>query len=117
LGVHLFQLKIRMMASTVLHHHHRDVIRPGSPGSSFTTAMPCRTRQSPLPLERFEEEGLVDLNDALFPCGLMGGHRTQEAVAPEEGSVFADPATQSGPTDSQSFNEGLRVVFPALRFT
>ena len=69
-----------------------------------------------MPLERLEEEGLIDLNDSLFPCGLMGGYGTQEAVTPEEGGVFADPATQRGLADSQSFYEGLRVVFPALRF-
>ncbi len=43
-GIHLFQLKICMVASTVLHHHHRDVIRPGSPGSPFTSTTPSQTR-------------------------------------------------------------------------
>jgi len=105
-----------MVACPVLHHHHRNVIRSGSTGSPFTTAMPWRTRQSPLPLERFEEEGLINLNDALFPCGLMSCHRAQEAVTPEEGGIFADAATQRCLTDGQPFNEGLRVVFPALGF-
>jgi hypothetical protein len=44
LGIYLLQLKIRMVASTVLHHHHRDVIRPGSTGSPLATTMPWRTR-------------------------------------------------------------------------
>lgn len=106
-----------MVACTVLYHHHRDVIRPGSTSSTFTTTMPCQTRQSPLPLERFKEEGPINLNDALLPGGLMGCHRAQEAVTPEERGVFADPTAPCGLADSQSFDEGLRIVFPALRFT
>ena len=79
--------------------------------------MPWRTWQSPLPLERFKEEGLINLNDALFPCGLMSCHGPQEAVTPEERGVFADPTAPRCLADGQSFNEGLRVVFPALGFT
>ena len=106
-----------MVTSPVLNHHHRDVIWPGSTSSTFTTAMTWWTRQSPLPLERFKEEGLINLNDALFPGGLMGCHRAQEAVTPEERGVFADPTAPRSLADSQSFDEGLRVVFPALCFT
>ena len=43
-GIHLYQLKICMVASTGLHHHHRDVIGPGSPGSPFTSSTPSQTR-------------------------------------------------------------------------
>ena len=46
----------------------------------------------------------------------MGCHRAQEAVTPEERGVFADPTAPRGLADSQSFDECLRVVFPALGF-
>ena len=105
-----------MVACTVLYYHHRDVIWPGSTSSTFTTAMTWWTRQSPLSLERFKEEGLINLNDTLFPCGLMTCHGTQEAVTPEEGGVFADPTAPRCLADGQPFNEGLRVLFPALCF-
>ena len=44
------------------------------------------------------------------------GHRTQEAMTPEEGGVFADPATYRGLADGLPFDEGLCVVFPTLGF-
>ncbi|MNR46728.1 hypothetical protein D3C85_1657330 [compost metagenome] len=47
----------------------------------------------------------------------MTCHGTQETVTPEEGGVFADSATPRCLADGQSFDEGLRVVFPALGFT
>ena len=37
IGIQSLQLKICQMACSVLHHHHRDVIRPGSSGAPLTT--------------------------------------------------------------------------------
>lgn len=39
LGIHFLQLKIRMVASPVLNHHHRDVIRPCASGTAFAPTM------------------------------------------------------------------------------
>ena len=69
--------------------------------------------QSPLPLERLEEEDLIDLNDALFPCGLMACDCAKGALTPEENGIFADSTTQRRLADGQPFNEGLRIVFPS----
>ncbi|MNF89546.1 hypothetical protein D3C84_720750 [compost metagenome] len=102
------------MASSVLHHHHWDVIRSGATGAAFATTAAGRTGQSTLPLERFQEEGFIDLDDTLFPCRLMGCHGFQEAVTPQEGGVFADPAAEGSLSDGKPVDECLGVVLPAL---
>ncbi len=43
LSIQSLQLKIRQMTRSVLHHHHRDVIRPGSSGSPLTSSPTGRT--------------------------------------------------------------------------
>ncbi|AHX68152.1 hypothetical protein V429_04450 [Aeromonas hydrophila pc104A] len=113
-GIQLFQLEVSQVACPVLHHHHRDVIRPCASGTAFTSTMAGRAGQSALSFERFQEEGLIDLDDALFPYRLVAGHGLQEAVAPQEGGVFTDPTAQRRLPDGQAVDEGLCIVFPAL---
>ena len=117
LRIQPFQLKVGLMARPVLHHHHRDVIPPGPPGTPFPATMSCRTRQPSLPLERFEEEGFIHFNNAFFPCCLVVCHRLQEAVTPQEGGVLANTAADGGLADSEPVDESLGVVLPMLSLT
>ena len=108
------QLEVGQVACSVLHHHHRDVIRSCATGAAFATTATGRAGQSALPFKRRQEEGFIHLDNALFPRCLMGRHGLQEAVTPQEGGVFADPAAKRGLPDGEPFNERLGVVLPAL---
>ncbi|MBD5792343.1 hypothetical protein BH823_04450 [Aeromonas hydrophila] len=113
-GIQLFQLEVSQVASSVLHHHHRDVIRPCASGTAFAATMASQAGQSALSFERFQKEGLIDLDDTLLPYCLVAGHGLQEAVAPQKGGVFTDPTAQRRLPDSQTVDECLGVVLPAL---
>ena len=67
-----------------------------------------------MPFKRLQEEGLIDLDDTLFPCRLVARHGFQEAVTPQKGGVFTDPAVERRLPDGQTVDEGLCIVFPAL---
>ena len=102
-----------MVASPVLNHHHRDVIRPcasvrplphdGGPGGQTT-----------LPFKRLQEEGLIDLDDTLFPYRLVARHGFQGSGDATKGGVFTDSAADGSLSDGQPVDEGLGIVFPAL---
>ncbi|OCY01163.1 hypothetical protein A9X69_20155 [Aeromonas hydrophila] len=112
--IQLFQLKIGQVACSVLHHHHRDVIRPCASGTALTSTMAGRAGQSAQSFERRQEEGLIDLDNTLFPYRLVASHGLQEAVAPQKGGVFTDLAVERRLPDGQTLDEGLCIVFPAL---
>ncbi|MNC36430.1 hypothetical protein D3C75_849520 [compost metagenome] len=103
-----------MVTSPVLNHHHRDVIRPCASGTAFAPTMAGRAGQTTLPFKRLQEEGLIDLDDTLFPCRLVARHGFQEAVTPQKGGVFTDPAADGSLSHGQPVDEGLGIVFPAL---
>jgi hypothetical protein len=67
-----------------------------------------------LSFKRLQEESLINLDDTPFPCRLVIRHGFQEAVTPQEGGVFTDPAADGSLSDGQTVDESLGVVFPAL---
>jgi hypothetical protein len=67
-----------------------------------------------LPFKRLQEEGLIDLDDTLFPYRLVARHGFQGAVTPQKGGVFTDSAADGSLSDGQPVDEGLGIVFPAL---
>ncbi len=113
-GIQLFQLEVSQVACSVLHHHHRDVIRSCASGTAFTSTMAGRAGQSALSFERLQEGGLIDLDDTLFPYRLVASHGLQEAVTPQKGGVFTDPTAERRLPDGQTVDEGLCIIFPAL---
>ncbi|OFC46218.1 hypothetical protein BA188_01980 [Aeromonas hydrophila] len=113
-GIQPFQLEVSQVACSVLYHHHRDVIRPCASGTAFAATMAGQAGQSALSFERLQEEGLIDLDDTLFPYRLVTGHGLQEAVTPQKGGVFTNPAAHCRLPDGQAVDEGLCIVFPAL---
>ena len=58
-----FQLKIRMVTSPVLNHHHRDVIRPCALGYGLCPTVAGRAGQTTLPFKRLRHP--VNLDDTL----------------------------------------------------
>ena len=97
LRIQPFQLKVGLMARPVLHHHHRDVIPPGPWTNALSRHDVLPDEATPLPLERFEEEGFIHFHNAFFPCCLVVCHRLQEAVTPQEGGVPANTAAGRRP--------------------
>ena len=100
-GIEPIQFEIGGVPFAVSHHHHRNLIFTGSTRSPYAATFARRSWQSALPLERFQEEGLVRLNDAIFMPITMPGYGSKKAVSLKESGVLVAQLRQQ-------MTEGLR---------
>ena len=113
-GVEFIQFEIGGVSFAVSNHHHRNLVLARPPGCADAAPFTRWPRQVALAFEGFEKEGLIDLDEACFMRITMLGDHAQEAMPPQEGRVLADAtALRRGP-DTESLDQRLGIVQPAI---
>lgn len=70
-GIQFVQSEIGGLTTAIPHHHDGNLVPTGSSGSSHPAPLACGPGQLPLPLERFEKEGLIGLDNPRFMRGTV----------------------------------------------
>ncbi|MNZ63229.1 hypothetical protein D3C78_813730 [compost metagenome] len=113
-SIEFLQVEVRMPPTSVTHNQHRDLLGGKAAAACRAAALAGWTRQLALALERFQEKGLVSLDDPGLVLRTMLGNETKKAVAPTKGRVLVHVTVGGRIAHCQAPGQRLGITSPEL---